>query len=116
MSAGSAARNDGSAGNHGSHGSAGNDGSHGSAGNDGSDDSAGNDGSHGSAVGGGDARSGLAGLVVTPEPSDEELTAILAAYEQLWPEPAEAQPPASAPRWRYAGRWWTPRPRYGGWA
>ena len=55
-----------------------------------------------------------ADLVVTPEPTAEELAAIIAAYEQLWPrnESALAEP---SPRWRYAGRPWLRRPHYGGW-
>jgi len=55
------------------------------------------------------------GLVVEPEPTEEELAAILSAYEALWPKPAAtvAEP---SPRWRYAGRWWTRRRSYGGWA
>ncbi len=53
---------------------------------------------------------------VTPTPTDDELAAILAAYEVLWPRPNNAVNPEPAPRWRYAGRSWTPRPHYGGWA
>jgi hypothetical protein len=54
-------------------------------------------------------------IEVTPEPSDEELAAILAAYEALWPRPDAATGPGATPRWRFAGRWWSARPRYGGW-
>jgi hypothetical protein len=46
---------------------------------------------------------------VTPEPTDEELAAIMAAYEALWPRPAIAAPRAdrgAPPRWRFSGRWW----------
>ncbi len=53
---------------------------------------------------------------VTPEPTDEELAAIMAAHEALWPRPAAVDPAGAAtPRWRFAGRWWATRPRYGGW-
>jgi len=55
------------------------------------------------------------GLTVTPDPSDGELAAILAAYQELWPTDIEAVVPGAPPRWRFAGRWWAPRPRYGGW-
>lgn len=53
-------------------------------------------------------------ITVTPHPSEEELAAILAAYDALWPqiEPAGVD---GLPRWRFAGRWWSARPRYGGW-
>jgi len=54
-------------------------------------------------------------LVVTPAATDDELAAILAAYEALWPKTGEATMPAPAPRWRYAGRSWVARPHYGGW-
>jgi len=55
-------------------------------------------------------------IVVTPSPSEEELAAILAAYEALWPQFDVATTPDHLPRWRFAGRWWSSRPRYGGWA
>jgi hypothetical protein len=40
-------------------------------------------------------------------PTEEELVAIMAAVELLWPRPvveAEAGEPANA--WRFSGRWW----------
>ena len=52
---------------------------------------------------------------VTPTPSEGELTAILLAHEQLWPKNTDGSKPQAPPRWRFAGRWWAPRPRYGGW-
>ena len=54
-------------------------------------------------------------LVVTPRPSDDELAAIIVAYEELWPGVGEAARPAPSPRWRYIGRPWVRRPQYGGW-
>jgi hypothetical protein len=42
-------------------------------------------------------------------PSEEEVVAILAAIEAVWPRPTEA-PVAEEPlslRWRLSGRWWT---------
>lgn len=54
-------------------------------------------------------------MEISPTPSDEEMAAILAAYEALWPRPDEATTPDGLPRWRFAGRWWSARPRYGGW-
>jgi hypothetical protein len=52
---------------------------------------------------------------VRPEPTPEELAAVLAAHEALWPKPAVLVDDDPSPRWRFAGRWWAPRPRYGGW-
>jgi len=54
-------------------------------------------------------------LVVTPAPTSDELAAIIAAYEELWPAPAEVAMPAPSPRWRFAGRPWVSRRHYGGW-
>jgi hypothetical protein len=44
---------------------------------------------------------------VTPEPADEEVAAIVAAVEALWPRPAGATPAAPPSRWRFSGRWWS---------
>ena len=41
------------------------------------------------------------------DPTDEELAAILAAVEIAWPRPAPAAEQEQAPRWRFAGRWWS---------
>lgn len=57
-----------------------------------------------------------AGVVTVPEATPEELAAILAAYEALWPDPAEAAAPAPSPVWRYAGRPWRRRRAWGGWS
>lgn len=54
-------------------------------------------------------------LTVMPAATDDELAAILAAYEQLWPDPVASDAPARSPRWRFEGRPWTRRPSYGGW-
>ena len=43
-------------------------------------------------------------------PTDEELAAIMAAAEALWPKPAVlngASPREETPRWRFSGRWWS---------
>lgn len=47
-------------------------------------------------------------IQISPQPTDGEMAAILAAYEALWPRPAanEACAPAVS-RWRFSGRWWT---------
>ncbi len=52
-----------------------------------------------------------AGMVtVTPEPTDDELAAIISAYSQLWPvTPEVAQ--QSDTRWKFSGRWWMDRSR-----
>jgi hypothetical protein len=43
------------------------------------------------------------------EPGEEELAAIVAAIEIVWPKPvAIARPATTQPsRWRFAGRWWS---------
>ena len=47
-------------------------------------------------------------IQITPQPTESEVAAILAAYEALWPRPVAADPTAlTAPRWRFSGRWWT---------
>lgn len=52
-----------------------------------------------------------AGMVtVTPEPTDDELAAIISAYSQLWPvTPAVTQQRDT--RWKFSGRWWMDRSR-----
>ena len=49
---------------------------------------------------------------ITPEPSVDEVIAIVAAYEALWPKPLlPAESPRTTPPWRFSGRWWaTPLP------
>lgn len=44
---------------------------------------------------------------ITPDPSDEEVAAVLAAVEVAWPRAGSAAEPADAPRWRWSGRWWS---------
>lgn len=43
------------------------------------------------------------------EPTDEEMAAILAAVELLWPRPVVAVAPRRERAWRWSGRWWGPR-------
>jgi hypothetical protein len=45
--------------------------------------------------------------VTQAAPEPEEMAAIMAAVELLWPRPSApaAEPPVS--RWRFAGRWWS---------
>jgi len=46
------------------------------------------------------------------EPSPQEMAAIVAAVELLWPKPLPAAapaPPAGRAAWRWSGRWWGPR-------
>ncbi len=49
----------------------------------------------------------MADVRISPDPSDEEVAAILAAVEVGWPRPAAAAPVESSPRWRWSGRWWS---------
>lgn len=46
-------------------------------------------------------------LDITPDPSDEEVAAILAAVEVGWPRPAAAVADGAPARWRWSGRWWS---------
>jgi hypothetical protein len=46
-------------------------------------------------------------LRITPDPSEEEVAAIVAAIEVTRPRAGAAAPVASSPRWRWSGRWWT---------
>jgi hypothetical protein len=39
--------------------------------------------------------------------SNEEMVAIVAAIEAVWPRPVVAESAATPPRWRFAGRWWS---------
>lgn len=41
-------------------------------------------------------------------PTEEELAAILAAVELLWPRPVAVEQPQrdTTPAWRFSGRWW----------
>lgn len=41
------------------------------------------------------------------EPTGEEVAAIVAAVEVVWPRGDDARLPATAPRWRFSGRWWS---------
>jgi hypothetical protein len=43
------------------------------------------------------------------QPDEEELAAIVAAIESVWPKPVVVSGPLVAPpsRWRFAGRWWS---------
>jgi hypothetical protein len=46
---------------------------------------------------------------VKPTPTDEELAAIVAAVELLWPRPVVVTeaPRDTTPAWRFSGRWWS---------
>lgn len=48
-------------------------------------------------------------VVAGGTPSDEELAAIVAAVEAVWPRPAPAVPRREvvSARWRFSGRWWS---------
>jgi hypothetical protein len=47
-------------------------------------------------------------LEISPLPSDEEVAAIVAAVEVLWPKPVfvESSPVSRVPTWRFSNRWW----------
>jgi hypothetical protein len=44
---------------------------------------------------------------ITPDPTDEEVAAIVAAIEVGIPRTGGPAPMAQAPRWRWSGRWWS---------
>lgn len=46
-------------------------------------------------------------LRITPEPSPEEVAAIMAAIEVTRPRASVADAGHEPPRWRWSGRWWT---------
>jgi hypothetical protein len=44
---------------------------------------------------------------ISPEPTDEEAAAIVAAIDAATPRAAASEARATSPRWRWSGRWWT---------
>ncbi len=54
-------------------------------------------------------KSEQSGISITAEgATTQELAAILAAVEVLWPKPgSEARTPSSPGAWRFSGRWWS---------
>jgi len=45
---------------------------------------------------------------ITPEPTDDEVAAIVAAVELSWPAAGAASADIDEiERWRFSGRWWT---------
>jgi len=53
-------------------------------------------------------------LAISPTPTDDEVAAIVAAVEALWPRPViiDTMPVVRVPRWRFSNRWWvTPLPQ-----
>jgi hypothetical protein len=46
---------------------------------------------------------------VWPTPTDDEVVAIMAGVEALWPKPVVATEPMPerVPVWRFSGRWWS---------
>ena len=47
---------------------------------------------------------------ISPAPTDEEVAAIVAATEALWPRPVVIGAAPDAVRagvWRFSGRWWS---------
>ena len=49
----------------------------------------------------------MADVRISPDPSDEEVAAILAAIEVATPRAGAAAAPHATPRWRWSGRWWS---------
>ena len=49
----------------------------------------------------------MADVRITPDPTDEEVAAIVAAVEVAWPRAGAPAAVETTPRWRWSGRWWT---------
>ncbi len=49
-------------------------------------------------------------IVVSPEPTEDELAAIVAAYRELWPRQIQVVRPEFSERWKFSGRWWLDLP------
>jgi len=52
---------------------------------------------------------GIAAVDVDGSPTAEEVVAVMAAIEHLWPKPALVLPNETVrttPPWRFSGRWW----------
>ena len=46
-------------------------------------------------------------LDISGDPDEDEVAAILAAIEQVWPKPQPLREPKPADTtWRHSGRWW----------
>jgi hypothetical protein len=47
-------------------------------------------------------------IEISPTPTDEQVAAIVAAVEALWPKPVfnESSPTSRVPTWRFSNRWW----------
>jgi hypothetical protein len=45
---------------------------------------------------------------ISPAATDEEVAAMVAAVEALWPKPVfiESSPISRLPTWRFSNRWW----------
>jgi len=49
--------------------------------------------------------------IVAPGATEQELAAILAAYEALWPKSSMGvEAPVAPTAWRFSGRWWQSGP------
>jgi hypothetical protein len=46
---------------------------------------------------------------ISPSPTDEEVVAIMAGVEALWPKPTVVvdTTPTRSTAWRFSGRWWS---------
>jgi hypothetical protein len=49
----------------------------------------------------------MADLRITPDPTDDEVAAIVAAIEAATPRVGPNVGDGVMPRWRWSGRWWT---------
>ncbi|MXW42632.1 MAG: hypothetical protein F4138_07860 [Acidimicrobiia bacterium] len=56
-------------------------------------------------------------LQITPQPTEAEVAAIVAAYQALMAQSDAPTPSFQHPtnKWRFSGRWWMHSPRPGSW-
>ncbi|MEP7201710.1 MAG: hypothetical protein ABI894_03820 [Ilumatobacteraceae bacterium] len=51
---------------------------------------------------------GVMDIQISPQPTDDEVAAIVAALDALWPKPVrfDSAPAVRKPTWRFSNRWW----------
>ena len=62
--------------------------------------------------------SSVGAVEISGSPTDDEVAAIIAAIEMVWPKPVAAARrarPAVSTAWRYSGRWWSEGRLPSGW-
>jgi len=52
--------------------------------------------------------------IEVPGANQDEIEAIILAYQELWPEPVTLVATDQSMMWRFSGRWWVDKPQYFG--